>query len=59
MNRLSVWGKCEKLALSLHYPNSKDIFQENKQGFDVESRTLTHFVAFEEHMADEAILRVA
>ena len=39
--------------------NSKDIFQENKQSFDVESRTLTHFVAFEEHMADEAILRVA
>ena len=39
--------------------NSKDTFQEIKQGFDGESRTLTHFVAFEEHMVDEAILRVA
>ena len=31
----------------------KDIFQETKQGFDSKSRTLTHFVAFEEHMADK------
>ena len=27
----------------------KDIFEENKQGFDSKSRTLTHFVVFEEH----------
>ena len=27
----------------------KDIFQENKQGFDSKNRNLTHFVAFEEH----------
>ena len=27
----------------------KDIFEENKQGFDGKSWTLTHFIAFEEH----------
>ena len=31
----------------------KDIFYQNKQGFESKSRALTHFVAFEEHMADK------
>ena len=30
-----------------------------KQGFTGKSRTLTHFVAFEEYMADKAILSVS
>ena len=33
--------------------------KENKQGFTGKSRTLTHFVAFEEHMANKAILSVS
>ena len=37
----------------------KDILNENKQGFTGKSRTLTHFVAFEEYMADKAILSVS
>ena len=37
----------------------KDILKENKQGFTGKSRTLTHFVAFEEYMADKAILSVS
>ena len=36
----------------------KDIFEENEQDFDVKSRTLSHFVATEEHMAEKAILIV-
>ena len=33
--------------------NLKDIFEENKQAFfDSKSRTLSHFVSFEEHMHD-------
>ena len=39
------------------YEELKDIFKENKQGFDGKSRTLTHFV--EKHMADEVILNVS
>ena len=31
------------------------MFDENKQCFDGKSRTLTHFLALEEHMADKAI----
>ena len=37
----------------------KDIFEANKQGLDGESRALTHFVAFEERMADETIFQVS
>ena len=33
----------------------KDIFEENKQGFDSKSRTLTHFVAFEEYMVNKVV----
>ena len=35
----------------------KDIFDENEQDFDGKSRTLSHFVAIEEHIAEKAILR--
>ena len=31
------------------YQEFKDIFEENKQGFDGKSWTLTNFIAFEEH----------
>ena len=31
------------------YEELKDILEENKQGFVCKSRTLTHFVVFEEH----------
>ena len=31
------------------YEELKHIFEENRQGFDSKSHTLTHFVAFEEH----------
>ena len=34
---------------SLIYEESKDIFEGNKHDFDGKSRTLTNFVAFEEH----------
>lgn len=38
---------------SLNYDELKDIFEENKQAFfDSKSRTLSHFVPFEEHMHD-------
>ena len=33
------------------YQEFKDIFEENKQGFEGKSPTLTHFIAFEEYMA--------
>ena len=39
--------------VELFYEEMKDIFEANKQGFDGKSRALTHFVAFEERMADE------
>ena len=39
------------------YKELKDIFKENKQGFDGKSSTLTYFG--EKHMADEVILNVA
>ena len=35
----------------------KDIFDENEQDFDGKSRTLSHFVAIEELIAEKAILR--
>ena len=38
---------------SFIYEEWKDTFEENKQGFDGKSPTLTHFIAFEEHMADK------
>ena len=34
------------------------IFEENAYGFDGKSRTLTHFVAFEEHMANKATFNI-
>ena len=37
----------------------KDIFEENKQGFDGKSWTLTHFIAFEEHKSLLSLLRRA
>ena len=37
----------------------KDIFEEKKDDFDGKSRTLTDFVAFEEHMTDKAISSVS
>ena len=40
----SAGGRCLTFITKL-----KDIFEENKLGFDSKSRTLTHFVAFEEH----------
>ena len=39
------------------YDELKDIFEENKHGFDSYSRTLTHLVAFEEHMADKCLAK--
>ena len=44
---------------SFIYEELKDTFKENKQGFDGKSRTLTHFVAFEEHMANKATRSVS
>ena len=35
----------------------KDIFEKNKHGFDSESRTLTHFVAFKEHMTNKCLAK--
>ena len=35
------------------------MFENNKQGFDGKSRTLTHFVAIEEHMTAKTILNVS
>ena len=36
-----------------------EVSSPNMQGFDSKSRTLTHFVVFEEHMAGKAILSVS
>ena len=44
---------------SFIYEELKDIFEENKQGFDGKSLTLTHFVGVEEHMSDKAISSVS
>ena len=33
----------------------QNIFEENKQGFGGKSHALTHFIAFEEHMADKTV----
>ena len=44
----AVWSR-----QSFIYEELTDIFEENKNGFDSKSRTLTHFVAFEERMADK------
>ena len=35
------------------------MFENNKQGFDGKSRTLTHFVAIEEHTTAKTILNVS
>ena len=44
---------------SFTYEELKDIFKENKHGFDCKRHTLTHSVAFKEHnMANKAILIV-
>ena len=51
---LPVDGVCS--WQSLIYEEFKDIFEENKHCFDGKSCTLTHFVAFEEHMSEKAIL---
>ena len=39
------------------YEEMKDIFEENKHGFDSSRRTLTHFVAFEENKADKCLAK--
>ena len=42
--------RCLKLVdRAFFYEELKDIFKENKNGFDGKSRTLTHLVAFGEH----------
>ena len=48
--------RCLKL-IQLYLWRLKDIFEENKQGFDGKSCTLTHFVAFEEHIADKCLAK--
>ena len=48
----TVWNQS-----SVIYEELKDIFEENKHGFDSQSCTLTHFVAFEEHMADKCLAK--
>ena len=35
------------------------MFENNKQGFDSKSGTLTHFVAIEEHMTAKTTLNVS
>ena len=54
----SAGGRCFK-PVGFIYEELKlqDIFEENKHGFDSHSRTLTHFVAFEEHMADKCLAK--
>ena len=42
---------------SFIYEELTDIFEESKHGFDSKSRTLTHFVAFEEHMVDKCLAK--
>ena len=44
----AVWSR-----QSFIYEELTDIFEENKHGFDSKSRTLTHFAAFEERMANK------
>ena len=50
---------CLRISAGRHfiYEELKVIFQKNKQGFDSQSRTLTHFVAFEDHMADNCLAK--
>ena len=54
----SAGGRCFK-PVGFIYEELKlqDIFEENKHGFDSQSRTLTHFVAFEEQMADKCLAK--
>ena len=57
-NRLVIQIQ-KALWKSFIYEELKDIFENNKQGFDGKSRTLTHFVAIEQHVAAKAILNVS
>ena len=38
--------------------STKNIFEENTQGSDSKSCTLTHFFSFEKHMADKATFNI-
>ena len=44
---------------SFIYQELKVVFEKNKHVFDSKSRTLTHSVAFEEHMADKCLVQLA
>ena len=39
------------------YHEFKDIFEGNKQDFDGKGRPFTHFIAFEEHVVNRAVLQ--